>query len=209
MPSYLRDALLRAIAQRSVVRHAVLWLVLGDELNREGRLLHWTGKTGGGRVRRLFKQFDSGLCHYTLLELENFLRRFSYGVVADAVALLASDRLADCGCVARRAVREPLIIPQGREWKLEAILADIDKMPTTFPPKPEREELYPHQSVVVDYLKQRRAPEAAAGVHEIHIELVLEQVPTATREQAIAAIEMYNGDIVNAIMELTTEGTHT
>lgn len=35
-----------------------------------------------------------------------------------------------------------------------------------------------------------------------HLEVVLEQVPQATREQAIAALKKTKGDIVNAIMEL-------
>ena len=48
------------------------------------------------------------------------------------------------------------------------------------------------------------APAAEAGeVSEKDIELVLAQVESATREQAIAAIKKNNGDIVNAIMELS------
>lgn len=36
-----------------------------------------------------------------------------------------------------------------------------------------------------------------------HIERVLEQVPSASRAQAVAALKKANGDIVSAIMELT------
>ena len=55
------------------------------------------------------------------------------------------------------------------------------------------------------------APAAAAaggavdetGVNPKHIELVLEQVSGATRAQAVAALKKTNGDVVNAIMELS------
>jgi len=46
-------------------------------------------------------------------------------------------------------------------------------------------------------------PVDESGVNPKHIELVLEQVPSATRGQAVAALKKTNGDIVNAIMELT------
>jgi nascent polypeptide-associated complex subunit alpha len=42
-----------------------------------------------------------------------------------------------------------------------------------------------------------------SGVNPKHIELVLEQVPSASRAQAVTALKKTNGDIVNAIMELT------
>ena len=48
------------------------------------------------------------------------------------------------------------------------------------------------------------APAAESGeVSEKDIELVLAQVESATREQAIEALKKNNGDIVNAIMELS------
>jgi len=42
-----------------------------------------------------------------------------------------------------------------------------------------------------------------SGVNPKHIELVLEQVGGATRAQAVAALKKTNGDVVNAIMELS------
>lgn len=41
-----------------------------------------------------------------------------------------------------------------------------------------------------------------------HIALVMEQVPKATRAQAVAALKKTHGDVVNAIMELVMGGDH-
>jgi len=42
----------------------------------------------------------------------------------------------------------------------------------------------------------------STGVEESDIKTILEQVPTATRASAIAALKNHKGDLVNAIMQL-------
>lgn len=45
--------------------------------------------------------------------------------------------------------------------------------------------------------------EGEEGVNAKHIDLVLEQVSGVSRAQAAAALRKTNGDVVNAIMELS------